>query len=97
MKFYLKVFDNYHHWDETSAYGHGSFDTYEEAVNEAKKIVREFLIDHCKFGTEPGELMALYGMYGEEPVVFPDQPTNGKSFSPRDYSKEFAEEICKYN
>lgn len=97
MKFYLKVFDNNHHWDASSSYVHGSYETYEEAVIAAKKIVREFFIDECKFGTEADYLLARFSMYGEEPVVFPDEPTDGKSFSPREYAKEYAHEICKYN
>ena len=97
MKFYLKVFDNNHHWDESSAYKHGSYDTYEEAVIEAKKIVREFFNDNCKFGTKADDLMGQFAMYGEEPVVFPSEPTDGKSFSPRAFAEEYANEICKYN
>ncbi len=43
MKFHLKIFDKYHHWDEASSYNHGDYKTYEDAVIDAKKIVEEFL------------------------------------------------------
>lgn len=31
-KFHLRVFDNYHYMDESEAYNHGAFDTYEDAL-----------------------------------------------------------------
>jgi len=96
MKFYLKVFDNNHHWDESSAYKHGSFETYEEAVNGAKTIIREFLSGESRFGSKVDDLMGSYIMYGEEPVIFPNEPTDGKIFSPRAFAEAYANEICKY-
>ena len=95
MKFHLRVFDNNHHWDESSAYNHGSYETYEEAVAAAKGIVREFFVGECKSGSKAGQLLAMFGMYGEEPVVFPNEPASGEKFSPRDYAKEYVNELCK--
>jgi hypothetical protein len=97
MKFHLRIFDNYHHWDEASSYDHGNYETYEEAVIAAKKIVEEFFEGECKPGVEAGNLRASFAMYGEEPVVFPDEPSSGKSFSPREYAEEYVLELCKNN
>lgn len=97
MKFHLRIFDNNHHWDETSSYDHGSYETYEDAVIEAKKIVEEFFKDECKQGITADDLMASFAMYGEEPVVFPDEPKNGNRFSSRNYAEEYVNEICKNN
>jgi len=97
MKFHLRIFDNYHHWDEASSCDHGSYETYEDAVIDAKKIVREFFVGECKPGVKAGKLLASFAMYGEEPVVFPVEPDNGKKFSPREYAKEYVKELCKNN
>ncbi len=97
MKFHLKIFDKYHHWDEASSYNHGDYKTYEDAVIDAKKIVEEFFEGECKPGLNANDLMASYAMYGEDPVVFPDEPRNGKRFSPRDYAVEYVKELCKNN
>ena len=97
MKFHLRIFDNNHHWDEASFYDHGNYKTYEEAVIEAKKIVKEFFVDECYSGRTAGDLMASFAMYGEEPVVFPDEPKNELRFSPRDYAEVYVKELCKNN
>ena len=39
MKYYLKVYDNYHHADESEAYKHGQYETYAEALSAAKEQV----------------------------------------------------------
>lgn len=41
-KFYLRVYENSHYMDETEAYNHGQYDTYEEALIAAKAIVDDF-------------------------------------------------------
>lgn len=95
MKFHLKIFDNNHHWDEASSYDHGEYETYEEAVIAAKKIVEEFFIGKCHSNRTADDLMASFAMYGEEPVVFPDEPKNAVKFSPREYAEEYVKELCK--
>ena len=95
MKFHLRVFDNNHHWDEASTYDHGEYSTYEEAVTEAKKIVEEFFRGECKPGKTEGDLLASFALYGEEPVVLPEEPGKGDVFSPSDYAEEYVNGICK--
>jgi len=95
MKFHLKIFDNNHHWDEASSFDHGNYETYEDAIIAAKKIIEEFFVGECYSGRTVGDLMASFAMYGEEPVVLPDEPPNGKNFSPRNYAEEYVNQICK--
>ena len=97
MKFHLRIFENDHHWDEASSYDHGSYETYEDAVMGAKKIVEEFFVGECYSGRTVGDLMASFAMYGKKPVVLPDEPNDGDRFSPRDYAEEYVNEICKNN
>ena len=97
MKFHLRGFDNYHHWDEASSYDYGEYKTYEEAVEEAKKIVEEFFRGECKPGITAKDLMARYAMYGEDPVILPEEPGKGDIFSPSEYAEEYVNEICKNN
>lgn len=97
MKFHIRIFDKYHHWDEASTYDHGSYETYEEAVIAAKKIVEEFFSGECKPGKTSGDLMASFAMYGEDPVVIPEEPGKGEIFSPHEYAEEYVKELCKNN
>jgi len=41
-KFHHRIYDNFHYGDVNDFYKHGEFDTYEEALAEAKLIVDEF-------------------------------------------------------
>ena len=43
MKYHLRVYDNYHHGDDSEAYDYGDYGTYGEAESAAKAIVDEFL------------------------------------------------------
>ena len=95
MKYNLKVYDNYHYGDESEAYNHGWFDTYEEAENEAKAIVNEFLEHNWSRGINPDILIAQYCLYGEDPVIMPAENTACRKFSGRDYANEIAETICR--
>ena len=95
MKYHLRVYDNYHHADESEAYNHGEYDTYEKAESVVKAIVDEFLIKNWKRGMNPGILKALYSLNGEDPVILPAEYPEGKRFSASDYAEERAETICR--
>jgi (p)ppGpp synthase/HD superfamily hydrolase len=94
MKYHLRVFDNYHTADESEAYNHGEYDTYEKAESAAKAIVDEFLIKNWERGLTSGMLQALYSLNGEDPVILPAEYPEGKGFSASDYAEESAETIC---
>lgn len=94
MKYNLKVYDNFHYADESEAYNHGSYDTYEEAEIAAKDIVNEFLEQNWSRGMNPIILIAQYSLYGEDPVIVPAENPAGRKFSGREYANEIAESIC---
>ena len=49
MKYHLRVYDNYHYGDESEAYNHGAYNTYEKAESAAKAImVKTQLFCHLK-------------------------------------------------
>lgn len=90
----LMVYENYHYGAESEAYNHGCYDTYEEAEIAAKAIINEFLEHNWSRGMNPDVLIAQYCLYGEDPVIIPEQNTVNKKFSGRDYANEIAETIC---
>ena len=71
--FHLRVYDNYHYADESEAYDHGQYETYEEALLEAKAIVEEFLEQNWNHGITPEELLVQFALYGEDPIIIPDE------------------------
>lgn len=93
--FYLRVYDNFHYGDESEAYNHGQYATYEEAITGAKAIVDEFMEWNWRENMRPNQLAALFGMFGEEPLIFPNEPGENKRFSAYDYADEAAETVCK--
>ena len=94
MKFYLRIYDNFHAGDETVAYNSGAYETFEHARACARSIVAEFLKEHYKPGMKTRYLCMLYGMYGAEPHIFSDEKGEMEKFSALDYAKELAFEIC---
>lgn len=95
MKYHLRVYDNYHYADESEAYNHGAYDTYNEAESAAKAIVDEFLEHNWSRGKTASMLIAEYGLNGEDPIILPAENPSGKNFSAADYANEIAEKICR--
>ena len=93
--FYLRVYDNFHYMDESAAYNHGQFPTYEEAVIAAKAIVDEFFEQNWKSGLTPDYLSSLYCLYGEDPIILPNEHGEHESFSAWTYASSSAVEICR--
>ena len=58
MKFHLRVYDNFHYMDESEAYNHGEYETYEEALIAAKAIVEEFFVGNWKTALTARDLAA---------------------------------------
>ena len=76
MNYRLRVYDNYHSGDESEAYDHGSYTTYEAAERAAKAIVDEFLEHNWERGKSAGILCAEYALNGEDPIILPaDNPS----------------------
>lgn len=95
MKYHLRIYDNYHHGDESGSYDHGSYATYEEAEKAAKAIVVEFLEHNWERGKSAGILCAEYALNGEDPIILPLDNPSDKRFSAGDYASEIAGTICR--
>ena len=78
--------------DESEAYIHGTFATYEEALHTAKKIVEDHIISNYKPGMSPSEMSANYTMFGEDPIIINQfRQDDERKFSAWAYAREFAE------
>ena len=86
MKYTLYVDDNFHYMDESERYTYGEFDTREEAVAAAKKIIDEFLDPVYEPWMTAKEMYEGYVMFGEDPFIVPDDPAD--HFSAWGYAKE---------
>ncbi|HAN78749.1 MAG TPA: hypothetical protein DCQ31_13795 [Bacteroidales bacterium] len=90
MNFSLKVYDNYHYMDESETYLTGNYETAEEAVNAAKKIVEEFLLQLLEQGTEPDQLYQIFLNFGEDPMVISTNPNlEAPFFSSTTYAQTY--------
>jgi len=94
-RFHLRVYDNFHYMDESEAYNHGKFDTYDDALIAAKAIVDEFFEHNWKSGITPDYLNVQYCLYGEDPIILPNEHGKLESFSARTYAYISAIEICR--
>ena len=92
MKYELYVDDNYYYPDEDERYRAGVFDTLEEAIAEAKRIIDDFLMSvHKKHPDLSAEdLFKEYTKYGVDPWILP----NYGNFNSWEYAEERSEEIC---
>lgn len=95
MAFHLRVYDNFHSYDESEADDIGSFATYSEALDEAKAIIDEFLVTNWKKGISPEALLCLFDDFGNDPVVISDVHEKHECFSGRSYAVSRVDEICR--
>jgi hypothetical protein len=74
----------------------GEFDTVEEAITTAQKIVDEFLSRSFKPGMDAKSLFSLYKRQGEYPFIFrdDDMSVNVPGFEHAHYAKDRAAEVC---
>ncbi len=95
MKFHLRVYDNFHYMDESEAYNFGEYETYEEAVIAAQEIIHEFLEHNWKPGIMPHDLSALFALYGEDPIILPNELAPEQRFSARTYVATIVTAFCE--
>ncbi len=79
--FRVRMYDNFHYMDEDNCYDHGTFDTYEEALAAAKKLVEEEIVHY-------GYDMSLYCGFADEPGILGPPGVPIERFSARDYARE---------
>jgi len=84
------VDDNFHYMREEERYKSGDYETLEEAVNECKSMVDEFLERVRKPGMSSNELYDQYCMFGEDPFIHGP----GSDFSASDYARQRCDELC---
>jgi hypothetical protein len=70
--FTVCVDDNFHYMDKDHRYTAGEFDTYDEALALAKKIVDESIVPTIEGGSTPEEAVESYRMFGEDPWIISD-------------------------
>ena len=96
MKYQVCTDDNFHYTDETERIDGNSYDTYEEAVEEAKRIVDRSLRWERLQSYDPNDPDKLYDRYqdfGDDPFVRPGGPD--RHFSAWDYAKERSKTIVR--
>jgi hypothetical protein len=91
MKYTVFVDDNYHYMDEAARYIHGEFETLEAAVDAAKKIVDDNLLQYCEPGMSAELLYGQYTMFGNDPWI---SGAEDKPFSAWEYAKARCEIMC---
>ncbi len=94
MVFRLRIYDNFHHMDESEAYTTGEFLTAEEALAKARSYVDDFLQSNFKPGMTADDLYKQYTSFGEDPFVISTTSEDVK-FSAWTYAKMRCQEICK--
>ena len=92
MKYEVYVDDNYYYLDEDERYRAGEFDTLEEAITEAKRIIDEFLLSTYKKhpGCSAEDLFKEYTKYGVDPWILP----NYSKYNSWEYAEKRSKEIC---
>lgn len=88
----VKVADNFHYMDESETYTLGTFETWDEALAAAKKVVDDCLAHHYQTGLNAEDLYSSYKGFGEDPYI-PSAP-DGEHFSAWDYAKARCNAIC---
>ena len=91
MKYKVLVDDNFHYMDESERHSYGEYETCEEAVSAAKKIVDDFLTSNYKFGMTADDLYDHYQSFGGDPFIIPSD--NNCRFSAWNYAKQRCREI----
>jgi len=94
QKFHLRIYDNHNYMDESEAYNHGQYNSYEEAMIKAKSIVDEFFEHNWKPGVTQDYLIGQYCLYGDDPIILPNEHGKHKPFSARTYAEISAVKIC---
>lgn len=83
-KYRVLVVDNFHYMEEDNTYEHGQFESYEEALSAAKKIVEESVASH-KYD------LHMHRQFGDDAILMCPPGTE----HPRFKAWEYAEELCE--
>lgn len=95
MPYKVYVTDNYAAMDDSGEYQLGIYETADEAVDAAKKVVDDPLISRYEKGMNANQLYKRFAMFGEVPNIVSLPPaTENLSFCARQYARLRSKEIC---
>lgn len=86
------VDENSHYQDESERYRLGEFESYEDALAAAKKVVNDYLDSAYQEGMSAQSLLSSYKMYGEDPFIVPDKDDD--KFSAWTYAEHRCQILC---
>ena len=81
--------------DESEAFDHGSYQSYEEAAGAARNWVEGCLDEYWKPGMRADDLMKWYQQFGDDPQIIPGPDTGQVVFSARNYATEQSAIRCR--
>jgi hypothetical protein len=93
MKYQLRIYYNSYYLDEKDILKMGPFPTLDEAIAQAREIVRRNMHRFSKAGRKAHDIYTMWTIYGENPViceVSDGRPISG--FNASDFALEVAEE-----
>jgi hypothetical protein len=94
-KYKVHVYDNFHYMDPEAEWDLGVFDTPDEALKAAKRLVDDFLHENWKSGIAPKALFQYYQSFGDDPAIYLDDGgDDAPPFSAWAYAKIRAFELC---
>ncbi len=89
MSYFLRIYDNYHKMDEREAYNSENFNSAEDALAKAQRIIKYDIFHLWASGTEIDKLMRSWHLFSDNPVIrCNDKDTEAPFFSACDYAEE---------
>ena len=93
MPYQILIDDNFNYMDESERTTGNKFETADEALAEARRIVDDCLFRMLEPGTTASELYESYISFGEDPFISSENAP-AVSFSAWTYAKSRCEQIC---
>lgn len=84
MRYHVMVDSNFHYMDESERYPAGEYDSLEDAIATAKRLVDRSLLEFASEGRTAGDLYAHYCQFGDDPFIVGSEKVE---FSAREYAK----------
>jgi len=94
MSYFLRVYDNFHYMDDDEVDDKGCFNSEQEALKEAQRIVKNGVMRLWSTGTKINELANSWLSFGDDPKIHcTDQHVNTSFFSGMKYAEAVVEEL----
>ena len=96
MSYFLRVYDNFHYMDDDEVDDKGSFNSEQEALKEAQRIVKNGVIHLWSTGTKIEELASSWLSFGNDPKICCNEPNiKNPFFSGIKYAEAVVEELAE--